>query len=219
MESPVPEKAWDFLKAVDSTLTGRLCWLLLLVHIAMHQLLFQRGKKLLIFVHSFPCTDDGKCPEGLCPAVWCHVPFESEKSFSGIWRNISWDSIILGWHIFISLVPIIWGCARNSTERRKICAPLYCRTLFPMVWETYSFQCWLHIMGVNWGTSKSKVTDIYSLVMGVNVLKVKKQNMWKAPREVGKAQLRFTIIESVRPEVGLRICLTKHTSSSLRSSR
>lgn len=47
MESPVPEKAWDFLKAVDGTLTGRLCWLLLLVHTAMHQLLFQREKNCL----------------------------------------------------------------------------------------------------------------------------------------------------------------------------
>lgn len=49
------------------------------------------------------------------------------------------------------------------------------------------------------------------------MLRVRKQNnTWKILREVGKAQLIFTIIESVRPEAGSRIYLTKCTSSSLR---
>lgn len=157
-------------------LIGRLSWLLLLVHIAMHRY----SSAVKKYAYYFPCRDDGK-PESLCPVVWCHVPLRSEKSFSGIRRNISWDWVIVGWHIFKSSESII--CYRNSSERRKNCAPLYCRTPFPMELGTYSFQCWLHVVGVNWGTFKSKWQKSYSLVMRVKMLRVRKQKALESSEE------------------------------------
>lgn len=90
-----------------------------------------------------------------CPFEVCIVIFRYLKEY------ILWQYNTGMTHFHITRVNNLRLCWEyNSTEGRKTWASLYCRTLFPMVWETYSFQCWLHIMGVDGGTFKSKVTKI-----------------------------------------------------------
>lgn len=82
-----------------------------------------------------------------------------------------------------------------------------------MVWETGSFPALAASDGGRLGRIHVYKAKSYSLVTGAEVLGIRKENhMWKALRGVEKAQPRC-IIEGVRPEVGSRIYLSKHTFS------